>query len=121
MSLKITANQDYILVEPSAGLDYWEILEGISKVFSMPDFKYKNDVWVFREGQVKIQYTDLYKVKDSVRVLYPKDSIGSKTAIVAETGIQQSLAKLYSGIGKDLPREIRVFSDLKSATDWIKQ
>ena len=121
MSLKITAKHDYILVEPSAGVDYWEILEGISKLFSMPEFEDNNDIWVFREGQVKILYSDLYKVKDSVKELYPADSNGSKTAIVAETGIQQSLATLYSDIGKDLPREIKVFSDLKSAEDWIKQ
>ena len=121
MPLKITAKQDYILVEPSAGMDYWEILEGISKLFSMPEFKDKNDIWVFREGQVKMLYTDLYEVKDSVKEIYPADSNGSKTAIVAETGIQHSLAKLYSDIGKNLPREIKVFSDLKSAKDWIKQ
>jgi len=44
-----------------------------------------------------------------------------RTAIVAGTGLQQGLASLYSEIGKDLPRETKVFSGLMLAEDWIKQ
>jgi hypothetical protein len=87
----------------------------------MPEFKDKNDVWVFKDGQMKMLFSDLYNIKDSVEKLYPKDSKAKKTAIVTETGVQNSLATLYSDIGKDLPREIRVFSDLESAINWIKQ
>jgi hypothetical protein len=119
MTLKTTTKQDYILVEYSTGMDYWEIIESIPKLFSMPEFKDKNDIWVFRDGQMKMLYTDLNNIKNSVEKLYPEGSKGKKTAIVTETGVQQSLATLYSDIGKDLPREIRVFSDLKSAEDWI--
>ena len=115
----ITANDDYILAEYSTGMDYWEIMDGISKLFSMPEFKDKNDIWVFRDGQIRMLYTDLYQIKNSVEQLHPKGSKGKKTAIVTETGVQHSLATLYSDIGKDLPREIRVFSDLKSARAWI--
>ena len=101
-------------------MDYWEILEGLSKLLLMPEFKDKNDIWILSRGEIKILYSDLYKLKDTAAELYPKDSRATKTAIVAEPGIQQSLAILYSDISKDLPREIRVFSDLKSAEDWIK-
>ena len=121
MPLNVTNTDDYILVEFSKGMDYWGIMAGISKLFSMPEFKDKNDVWVFKDGQLKMRYTDLYSIKDSVAKLYPKDSKGKKTAIITETGVQYSLATLYSDIGKDLPREIRIFSNLKSAKDWIKQ
>ena len=121
MSLKISNYDDYILAEYSEGMDYWEILEGISKIFSMPEFKVKNDIWAFKDGHLKILFSDLYKIKDSVKKLYPEGSTGKKTAIVTETGVQHSLATLYSDIGKDLPRKIRVFSDLNSAIAWIKQ
>lgn len=121
MPMNITNNDDYILAEYSGGMDYWEILEGISKIFSMPEFKVKNDIWKFKAGQMKILFSDLYNIKDSVKKLYPESSTGKKTAIVTENGIQHSLATLYSDIGKNLPREIKVFSDLKSAIDWIKQ
>jgi len=119
MPVKITNQYDYILVEFPAGMDYWEIMEGIPKLVSMPEFKEKNDIWVFRDGKMQILYTDLYNIKDSAEKFCPDCSKDKRTAIVTETGIQHSVATLYSDIGKDLPREIKVFSDLESATDWI--
>ena len=64
MPLNITNNDDNILVEFSTGMDYWEILEGIFKLSFMPEFQDKNDIWVFRDGQMKMMYTDLYNIKD---------------------------------------------------------
>ena len=121
MTLKITDKEDYLLVEPSEGMDYWEILEAIPAVFLMPQFKHKDDIWVFRKGQMKVYYSDLNTLKGVAEKLHPEESNGRKTAIVTETGSQQALASLYSDIGKNLPREIKIFSDLKLAEDWIKQ
>lgn len=92
MPMHITHNEDYILAEYSTGMDYWEILDGISKLFSIPEFKDKNDIWLFKDGQMKILYSDLYHIKNSVEQLHPKGSKGKKTAIVTETGVQQSIA-----------------------------
>ena len=119
MPLNITNSDDYILAVYSTGMVYWEIMDGISKLFSIPEFKDKHDIWVFRDGQIKILYSDLNRIKDSVEKLHPKGSEGKKTAIVTETGLQHSLATLYSDMVKNLPREIRVFSDLSSAKDWV--
>jgi hypothetical protein len=119
MALKLTNNINYILVELSTGMDYWEILEAISKLYSMPESKNKNNIWAFRSGQMKMSYTDLYEIKDLAKKICPKDFKSTKTAIVVENGIQQSLATLYSDICRDLPRDIRVFSDFISAKDWI--
>ena len=119
MSLKFTNYNDYILIEPLTGMDYWEIIEGIAKLFSMPEFKNKNDIWVFTSGQIKMAQTDLYKIKSLVKENYPKDFKETKTAIVVKNDFQQTYATLYSDICKDLQREIRVFSELESAKNWI--
>ena len=119
MSFDITNTDDCIILEFSKGMDFWEIMEGIPKLCSMPEFKDKSDIWVFRDGQLIILYSDLYDLKNAAEKFYPKVSEGKKTAIVTVTGIQHSLATLYSDIAKDLPRKIRVFSDLKSAEDWV--
>ena len=37
--MKITNEKDYILVEPSEGIDFWEIIEGIGKLFTMDGFQ----------------------------------------------------------------------------------
>lgn len=67
MPLNVTNTADFILAEFTGGIDYWEILEGISKILSMPEFKVKNDIWTFEDGQLKILFSDLYKIKDSVK------------------------------------------------------
>ena len=41
MPLNITNSDDYILAEYSTGMDYWEIMDGISKLFSIPELKIK--------------------------------------------------------------------------------
>ena len=121
MELEITNKDDYILVETAKGMDSQEIIEGISKLFSMPEFKDKNDLWVFRSGKVKMMHADLDNIIEFAEKLYPSDSKATKTAIVAYSAVQHSLAVLYADIGKNLPREIRPFSDLKSAEAWIKR
>ena len=100
-------------------MDYWEIMEGIPKLISMSEFKNKNNIWVFRSDQIKMSFADLHKIKNLVEKICPKNSKGTKTAIVVKNDFQQTYGKLYSDIGKDLQREIRVFSDLKSAENWI--
>ena len=119
MSLKFTNKNDYILVELPTGMDYWEIMEGIPKLISMSEFRNKNDIWEFRSDQIKMSYTDLYTIKDLVEKICPKNSKGNKTAIVVKNDFQQTYGTLYSDIGKDLQREIRVFLELESAKDWI--
>jgi len=74
-----------------------------------------------RDNRYIRELCQVLRNQDSVEKLYSEGSKGKKTAIVTETGVQHSLATLYSDIGKDLPREIRIFSNLKSAKDWIKQ
>ena len=119
--LKITTRKDYILVEPSKGIDLLEVLFALSKLLSMPEIHDRNDIWVFREGKMEITYSDLYEIKEYVKNNFPQFSIAKKTAIVVETGMQRSLAELYAEIEEDLPHEIRVFSDFKSAEHWIAE
>ena len=119
--LKITTRENYILVEPSKGVDFLEILAGIAKLLSMPEFQDKNDIWVFREGKMDIAYSDLFKIREYVKINIPKYSKEKETAIVVETGMQRSLAELYAKIEEDLPHVIKVFSDFKSAVEWITE
>ena len=85
----------------------------------MHEYLEKNDIWVFREGQLKILYSELYKLKDLAKKNCPMSIRGKKTAVVSETGIHNGLAVLYAKISKDLLREIKAFSHFKSAEKWI--
>jgi hypothetical protein len=119
MSLKFTNNSDYILIESSTGMDFWEIMKGIPKLISMPEFKNKNDIWEFRSNQIKMSFADLQKIKNLVEKICPQNCKGTKTAIVVRNGFQQTYATLFSDICNDIQRKIRVFSDLKPAENWI--
>ena len=119
LGIKSIAEKNYILVKPPEGVDYWQVFTTIGKLFSMPEFQEKNDLWVFREGQFNITYSDLFKIRDFVEKNYPKNAKSKKTAVVVETGMQSALVKIYKSIGKDPPRKLRVFTDFHSAEKWI--
>ena len=78
LTVHITSNDDYILIDFKSGMHYWEIIEGISRLLEKPEFKDKDDVWLFREGPLKILFSDLYSVKALVEKRYPDSSKGMK-------------------------------------------
>ena len=119
--LEIISEKDYILVIPPDGLDFWEIFLAVGRLFPMREFQLKNDIWVFREGHIDFLYHDLFRLKEFVINHYPANAKAKKTAIVAGTNMQRRLAQSYANIGRDLPRKIKVFTDFKSAEEWIRQ
>ncbi|UCE56769.1 MAG: hypothetical protein JSV31_15375 [Desulfobacterales bacterium] len=119
MAPEITINKDYILVELKEGIDYREIRRGVARLFYTSGMPEKNGIWVLREGPEKFSYDDLHKLRDIIKENYPKDVTINKTAIVVESGFQSSMAKSFRQIAEDLPFEIRVFTDLQAAEDWI--
>ena len=121
MSPKITIKKDYILLEPKDGTDYWEIQGGVARLFYVPGIPDKNRIWVFREGPENLSYDYLNKLRDFIKENYPRDATLNKTALVVESGFQSHMAESFQQIAKDLPFEIRVFSDFQSAEDWVKE
>ena len=120
MSPEITIKKDYILIEPKEGTDYSEIKRGVARLFYANKIPEKNRIWVFREGPEKFSYDDLHKLRDIVKENYPNDHKINKTAIVIESEFQSSMAQSFKQVAKDLPFEIRVFSDFQAAENWIK-
>ena len=120
MKPKITVKKDYILVEPNE-VEYWEIWEGIATELKLDKFPEKNDIWVFHEGPVNLKYIDLFKLKDFIEENYPENASRTKTALVVVTGIQKAMAEFFINAAENLPFEIRVFTHLKLAEDWVKR
>jgi hypothetical protein len=100
-------------------VDYREIFFALTRLLSMPEFRDKNDIWVFREGKMDIAYSDLFKIREFVENNFPKGVKERKTAIVTETGMQKSLAEMYAKLEERVRHQISVFSDFKAAEDWI--
>ena len=118
MEPKITVKEDYILVEPEEGADFREIRRGIARLIYVPEIRDKNDIWVFRKGFEKLSPDDLFKLRDIIKEIHPKDSKAIKTALVVESAVQSSLEKAFVQIAEDLPHEFKVFSNLQDAEAW---
>ncbi len=120
MSPEITKKKDYILIVPKAGTDFLEILRTVGRLFYVDEIPEKNRIWLFREGPEKFSCEDLYKLRDIIKENYPKGHKIDKTAIVIESEFQSRMAESFRQIAKDFPFEIRVFSDLQAAEDWVR-
>lgn len=121
MSPEITVKKDYILIEPRAGADFWEIQRGIARLFYVREIPKKNRLWLFREGPQKLTEDDLSKIRDLLKKNYPEDSKISKTAIVVEAGLDSDMVEAFARFTKDMPHEFRVFTNLAEAESWVKK
>ena len=119
MEPKITIKKDYILVEPRV-YEFQEIIGCIARLFSMPENREKNVIWLFEEGPLNITYDELYDIKNFVKENLPEnEKPGKKTAVVIESGFLSAMAKIFSEISKNLHLNYKVFSDLTTAEEWI--
>lgn len=119
MTVKISVLETYILVEPSQGVNYWDILEGCIIISNMKEFLDKNDIWIFKEGPLMLTINDLYKLHNIIVEHYPKVTRERKTAIVVESGYMSGLVDRFLGVSNKLPFTLKVFNDLVSAENWI--
>ena len=119
--VEIISEQDYILIVPPEGLDFWEIVSAVGRLFPMREFQLKNAIWLFREGPVDFLYDDLFKLNAFIKNHFPANAKGEKTAIVAGTYLQRKLALAFEKISRDLPCRLRVFRDIKAAEAWIRE
>ena len=121
MSPKISIKDDYILVEPEAGVDFREIQKGVARLFYVKGIPEQNRIWVFREGPRNLSYDDLPRLKEVIKENYPENSRINKTALVVESGAQSGLAEAFAKIADDLPQTFKVFASLADAEAWIKE
>jgi hypothetical protein len=122
MQPKVTIEPDkgYILVEPVAGGDIWDLFECFGKAFQVPDYPDANSIWVIPDGPLTLNYDDLYRIREMLLKNYPENAKPNrKVAIVVQTGLLTAMANEYIRIVEDLPIEFQVFPDLPTAEQWI--
>ena len=95
-------------------------MQSLGRLFKIPEFPYKNVIWNFDAGSLKITYEELYKIKDFIKENEPEEiKPDKKIAIVAPTDLYAAMATEYTIIVEDFPVEIKVFPDLTAAEEWI--
>jgi len=93
----------------------------VARLFYVPGIPDKNRIWVFHKGLENFSYDYLPRLRDFIEENYPRDAKINKTALVVESGFQSQMADSFRKIAKDLPFEIRVFSDFQAAEEWVKE
>lgn len=120
MALKITFKKNYIILEPEAGTDFRQIRSSLARLYYLPGLPEKNRVWVFRDGPENITDLDLKTLRDFIEENYPPDAKLNKTAIVIESEFQANMASAFKRLLADLPFDIRIFTDLQTAEQWVE-
>jgi len=121
LAMKIILKDQYVLVNSMDVVDYYDIIRTLGKLLAMAEFHEKHMIWVFSGDRLNLSYPDLEKIKEFVITHQPSSFNANKTAIVAKTGLQRALVEMYASLRKELPRKIKVFSDLESAENWIAE
>lgn len=78
-------------------------------------------VWDLRKGEIEATDSEVWNLARSVGTLNLTNRIGGKTALVAREGRPFGLARMYQLITDTmtLPFEIRVFSSIEEAHNWL--
>lgn len=121
MPPQITIKKDYILIEPKEGIAFREIRQGLARLYFVKGMPEQNRIWIFREGPQDLTNKDLNRLKNMVRDYYPADSSIRKTALVVISDRQAKLAESFIKIAEELPQQIKLFSNLADAEDWVKE
>lgn len=78
-------------------------------------------LWDLRQGNIESTDDEVWNLARTVRTLNLSIRTGGKTALVAGEGAIFGLARMYQHIADTLtlPFEIRVFSNIEEAYDWL--
>ena len=78
-------------------------------------------LWDLRQGNIESTDDEVWNLARTVRTLNLSIRTGGKTALVAGEGAIFGLARMYQLITETLtlPFEIRAFSNIEEAYDWL--
>jgi hypothetical protein len=118
---KIDEQKDYIYVKLMGEVISPTLYSIIVSVIQLTNDTKKNGIFDFREASVYIELGDLEDIVNHIKMLYPKNPIHTKTAIVVSTETNRAIATLFKEAAEELPFKIEIFDTLDSAKDWVRK
>lgn len=116
---EIRETESYIMVSATGACDLKEILTTIEQEFAMASFPRLNDIWVFDDKPIAIQFVDLEVITRFVAAICPQGTTRTKSALVAPEGLNGALLQMWASTAEVLPYEVKVFSNITDAEDWL--
>ena len=117
---KIENNDDYLLVMFEDDFDYNTVNVIIHHVMMMKEYPCTNDLWMIGKHHAHIRLGELETMVREFHCLCPLDSTRTKTAIVAEQGLTQSILELWvHAVRKKVSFNLKIFHTLEEAEEWL--
>ena len=117
----ISDTEKYLKVEFNGQMDLPTITRAINATMDRPDYPHRNDIWVLEGSDLALQFENLAQITEMIKGRYPVNATRTKTALVASPGFNASIAQLWIESAQVLPQEIKMFSGLKPAEDWVNE
>ena len=116
----IHKNTDHLLIEFLEDFDYQMIRVLIHHVTRLREYPCTNDIWLIGAHHADIRLGELESMVRDFQCHCPRDTTRSKTAVVCEQGLTQSVIELWiTATRKRVAFEIRLFRTLEEAQAWL--
>ena len=116
----IEKNHDHLIVTFEDNVNSCMIQAIISHLTSMKDYPDTNDIWMIGPHHADIRLGELETMVQEFRCRCPNDAKRTKTAIVAEQEMTQTIFELWAyALKHRVAFDIRIFSELEEAESWM--
>ena len=115
----INKKNNYLLVEFKTDVTFEVICQAIHMVMQHPEYKNLNDIYVFNDLPVYLEYENLEEITRIFERSYPEEATRDKTAIIVTSPFSKALAEMWKGMASRLPYEVGIFEELDEAVEWV--
>jgi hypothetical protein len=118
----IISEAGYIAVTFSGYVTFSMLLESFLNEASMPDYHYKNRIWIFKEhDDLSLSMSAITSAIPIITNLYPKHPVHNKTAIVMSNCSHKAVAGIFAREDAKIPYCVGLFRNLESAVMWVNR
>lgn len=116
---RIHEEDNHYVIEIIGRANLEVVTDAIRDSFSRPDYFLKNDIYIFSSEFFDVQIKDLELLTQFILENLQVTSHRKKSALVVPAGFNMAVAEVWAGESDHLPYELKLFSELKAAQDWV--
>ncbi len=116
---RITDRGDHLRVDFFGTIGFADIAGAIQAQAEIPGFNQRNDIWVFRDVVVDLNFDRLDDLTALVQQVNADGAFSTRTAIVADPGFNAAVGEMWLQTVSSLPWDIAMFENEDEALAWI--
>ncbi len=117
---KIQKHEGYLQVNFEEDFDFRGVQAIIHHVTSIKEYPDTNDIWLIGHHRADIRLGELETMMREFHCRCPRDATRTKTAIVVDSGLTESVIELWvAATKKNVSFDMRIFETLEEARMWL--